>query len=154
MINTNRSLIMKFEKIKHYPDGLFRRITGIKRKTFDKMVEIVQEAEKIKRGRGGRPNNLSLEDRILMALEYLREYRTYAHIAASYGLSESNVFENIRWIEDTLIKNKDFSLPGRKALVKSDTEYEIILIDATESPIERPKKNKRNTTLERKSDIQ
>jgi len=145
---------MKFEKIKHYPDGLFRRITGIKRKTFDKMVEIVQEAEKIKKARGGRPNNLLLEDRILMALEYLREYRTYAHIAASYGLSESNVFENIRWIEDTLIKNKDFSLPGRKALAKNDTEYEIILIDATESPIERPKKNKRNTTLERKSDIQ
>lgn len=76
MINTNRSLIMKFEKIKHYSDGLSRRITGIKRKTFDKMVEIVQEVEKIKKARGGRPNNLLLEDRILMALEYLREYRT------------------------------------------------------------------------------
>ncbi len=43
-----------------------------------------------------------MEDRLLMTLEYLREYRTYAHIAASYGLSESNTYENIRWIEDTL----------------------------------------------------
>jgi hypothetical protein len=31
-------------------------------------------------------------------------------------------------------------LPGNKALQKSDTDYELILIDATETPIERPKK--------------
>ncbi len=43
-------------------------------------------------------------------------------------------------IEDILIKSKVFSLPGKKALLKSDTEFEVILIDATESPIERPKK--------------
>ena len=42
--------------------------------------------------------------------------------------------------EDTLIKSNIFSLPGRKALVRSDVEYEIILIDATESPCQRPKK--------------
>jgi hypothetical protein len=31
-------------------------------------------------------------------------------------------------------------LPGRKALLKSDMEYEVVLIDVTETPIERPKK--------------
>jgi hypothetical protein len=143
---------MKYEKIEHYADGQFRRVTGVKRKTFEKMIEILTVAEKIKKARGGRPNDLSIEDRLLMTLEYLREYRTYAHIAASYGLSESNTFENIRWIEDTLVKSKEFSLPGRKALAKSDNEFEIILIDATESPIERPKKNNANTTLARKKD--
>jgi hypothetical protein len=40
-------------------------------------------------------------------------------------------------------------LPGRKALLKSDVEYEVVLIDATESPIERPKKNK-NTFIQAK----
>ena len=153
MINTDRSLIMKYDKIKSYPDAQFRRITGAKRNTFEKMVEILVAAEKIKKAMGGRPNTLNIEDRLLMALEYLREYRTYAHIAASYGLSESNAFENIRWVEDTLIKSKEFSLPGRKALAKSDNEFEIILIDATESPIERPKKNSVNTTPARKKDI-
>ena len=74
------------------------------------------------------------------ALEYLREYRTYAHVAASYGVSESSICRIIRWIEDTLIKDGTFSLPGRKALLKSDIEFEVIQIDATESPIERPKK--------------
>ncbi len=32
---------------------------------------------------------LSIEDQLLATLEYLREYRTYAHIAASYGIAES-----------------------------------------------------------------
>jgi hypothetical protein len=45
-------------------------------------------------------------------------------------------------VEDTLVKDGTFSLPGRKALLKSDMEYEVVLIDATESPIERPKKAK------------
>ena len=98
---------MKYEKIKDFQEKQFRRITGVKRSTFDKMVEIISAAEKIKKARGGRPNNLSVEDRVLMTLEYLREYRTYAHIAASYGLSESNTFESIRWVEDTLIKSKE-----------------------------------------------
>ncbi|MFH1644547.1 MAG: IS5 family transposase [bacterium] len=131
---------MKFEKIKDFNESKFRRITGAKRTTFNKMVEIITTADAIKKAKGGRPNSLTIEDRILMTLEYLREYRTYAHIAASYGLSESNTFENIRWIEDTLIKCEEFNLPGKKELSKSDTEYEVILIDATEIPIERPKK--------------
>jgi Helix-turn-helix of DDE superfamily endonuclease len=143
---------VKFEKIKNFQEKQFRRITGVKRKTFDKMVEIVTVAEKIKKVKGGRPNDLSIENRILMTLEYLREYRTYAHIAASYGISESNTFENIRRVEGVLIKSKEFSLPGRKALLKSDHEFEVILVDATESPIERPKKNSVSTTPERKSD--
>jgi hypothetical protein len=47
------------------------------------------EAELQKKALGGKPNNLPMEDRLLMTLEYLREYGTYFHIAASYGLSES-----------------------------------------------------------------
>ena len=77
-----------------------------------------------------------------MALEYIREYRTYFHVSQSYGISESSCYKAIKWIEETLIKHPDFALPGRKALLKSDMEYEVILIDATETPIERPKKNK------------
>lgn len=142
---------MKFENLINLSGQQFRRITGVKRNTFDKMVEIVTAADKIKKAKGGRPNSLSIENRILMTLEYLREYRTYLHIAASYGISESNTFENIRWIENVLIKSKEFSLPGKKALLKSDHEFEIVLVDATESPIERPKKNSVCFTQAKKS---
>ena len=132
---------MKYEKIKNYKDEEFRRLSGVKRSTFKKMIEILAEAEKKKKIRGGKPNALPMEERLLMALEYLREYRTYFHVASSYGISESSCYRNIKWIEDTLIRHPDFALPGRKALLKSDMEYEVILIDATETPIERPKKN-------------
>jgi transposase len=131
---------MKYEKIKNYKEEEFRRLSGVKKSTFKKMIGILKEAEQKKKARGGKPNTLTMEDRLLMALEYIREYRTYFHVASSYGVSESSCYRNIRWIEDTLIKHPDFALPGRKALLKSDREYEVVLIDATETPIERPKK--------------
>jgi len=143
---------MKFENIKTYRDDEFRRITGVKRSTFEKMLEILSVALTKRLTLGGPKPKLSLEDMLLAALEYIREYRTYAHVAASYGMSESQIFRIIRWVEDTLVKDGTFSLPGRKALLKSDMEYEVVLIDATESPVERPKKSKKDTTAARKKD--
>lgn len=143
---------MKFEQIKEESPERFRRLTGIKRITFDVMITLLREAEAALKVQGGKPNKLSTEDRLLMTLEYLREYRTYFHISRSYGISESSCYRNIRWIEDTLIKDGKFSLPGRKALLKSDVKYKVVLIDATETPIERPKKNKDTIIPARKSD--
>jgi hypothetical protein len=34
-------------------------------------------------------------------------------------------------VEETLIKDGTFALPGKNKLLKSDAEYEIILINAT-----------------------
>jgi len=143
----------KYEEVKKLNDKVFRRLTGVKIQTFEKMVEVLRSAHKEKKSKGGRPNKLSIEDMLLMALEYLREYRTYLHIGKSYGISESNAYQNIKWVEDTLIKSGEFSLPGKKALVKSDMEYEIVLIDATETPIERPKRGSEIGIRERKRDI-
>jgi len=144
---------MKYEKIAEYSDTQFRRITGVKGTTFQKMVEILRDAYVKKHRCRGRTPKLSIEDLLLATLEYLREYRTYAHIAASYGIAESNIYRGIQWVEDTLIQDGTFSLPGRKAPLKSDMEYEVILVDATESPIERPPKNKSGTIPRRKSVI-
>lgn len=142
---------MKYQQVEHLDEVLFRRLTGVKRATFTKMVDILGLADQVKKARGGRKNKLSLEDQLLMALEYLREYRTYFHVATSYGISESSAYKAIKWIENTLIKHPDFALPGRKALVKSDMEFEVIMIDATETPIERPKKNKKDATPAKRS---
>ena len=131
---------MKYDQIKEMEDEKFRRLTGVKRKTFNTMVDILKAADNKKKSKGGRKNKLTIEDQLLMALEYIREYRTYFHIAKSYGVSESSSYKTSKWIEDTLIKHPLFALPGRKALLKSDMEYEVILVDAAESPCERPKK--------------
>ena len=108
---------MKWNNLQLASGDDFRRIVGVKRKTFNRMVEILTGAQAKKKARGGRPNKLSIPEILLMTMEYLREYRTYAHIGMSYGISESNTYYAIRWAEDTLIKADEFKLPGRKALL-------------------------------------
>ena len=73
------------------------------------MVKILIEDDKNKKIKGGRKNKLSLENQLLMAVEYIREYRTYFHISKSYGVSESTAYKTVRWVEDTLIKHQDFA---------------------------------------------
>jgi hypothetical protein len=141
---------MRYKQLKEIGEEKFRRLTGVKSLTFQKMLEILKEADVEKKSRGGRKNKLCLEDQLLMVLEYIREYRTYFHISQSYGVSESSAYKTVKWIEDVLIKHPDFRLPGRKALLKSDVDYECVLIDATETPIERPKKDKSTSIQERK----
>ena len=128
----------KYRKIKKLEGTEFRRLTGVKPETFLEMVSILKQSESVRMSRGGKPHRLSIEDRLLMSLEYLREYRTYFHLGKSYDLSESACYRSCRWVEDTLIKSSKFSLPGKKALLKSDVEFAVVLIDAVESPIERP----------------
>ena len=132
--------MMKFEIVKGLDEEKFRRLTGVKRTTFDKMVSILEQSIQSRETAKGRKKKLSIENMLLMTLEYIREYRTYFHISQSYSVSESNAYKTVKWVEDTLIKHPDFALPGRKALLKNDMEYEVVLIDASETPIERPKK--------------
>jgi hypothetical protein len=141
------------KSIKEVKSEKFRRLTGVKPESFAQMVEIIEQALKKKKAKGGRPNKLSVEQMLRMTLEYLREYRTYFHISTSYGISESNCYYAVKFVEEALIKSGRFKLPGRKALVKSEVEYEIVVIDASESPIERPKKSKENTTQGKRSGI-
>lgn len=134
--------MIKHKQIQKLKDQDFKRETGIKKETFECMKKLIIIAEQKKKEFGGKPHVLCIEDRILMTLEYMREYRTYFHIGNSYGISESACWRNCTWIEDQLIKSKKFSLPGRKSLQKSEIEFEIVLIDGSESPIERPKRNR------------
>lgn len=109
---------MKFETIKTLKTESFRRLTGIKRETFDHMTTILEEGLRLKKIRGGRPGKLSVPDMLLMSLEYLREYRTYFHTAKSYGVSESSAYKSIKWVEDTLIKHPKFCITWSKSPFK------------------------------------
>jgi len=131
---------MKYKKMKNYGEGKFRRITGIRRKTFNRIVAILKKAEAIRRSKGGPKPKLCVEDMLLSSLEYWREYRTYAHISVSFELSESQIFRIVKWVEDVLIKDGTFSLAGKKVLLDPKADYDVVLYDGTESPIERPKK--------------
>lgn len=140
---------MFFEELETLRDDKFRRLTGIQRSTFERCVEILRAGEQVQKARGGRHNHLSLENRLLMSLSYWREYRTYFHISLDFNVSESACFRNIIWVENCLVSSKVFALPGRGSL--QDLESGEILIDVTESPIERPKKTRSAIILERKN---
>lgn len=94
----------------------------------------------------GRPSKLSLEDQLLMTLEYWREYRTYFDIGQSWPVNESTAYGIIRNSENILSKSRAFTLRGQKKLKSSDSQIERVVVDVTETPIDRPKKNKNTST--------
>jgi len=140
---------MRYETVQKLKDGEFKRLTGVQRSTFEKMLEVVEKGLRD----FGRPPKLSRADQLLMTLMYWREYRTEFHIGQTYGVSEATVCRTIKKVEDTLIKSRQFHLPGKKVLQPSDTVIEIVLVDATEQPIERPKKDNAGTIAAKRSVI-
>ena len=82
-------------------------------------------------------------------LSYYRDYRTMENIAFEYGVAKSTVCECVKWVENILIKSGELSLPKKRELVR-DTEIEVVLVDATECEIERPKKNSVDITREKR----
>ena len=133
---------MFWEQLQTKSQRQFKRLTGVKRTTFEKMVQVVQQhiLEKRKHISKGSPPKRSLEDKVLMLLMYYREYRTFLHTATTYGYSESQGCRIIRTLEEILVRSKEFRLPGKKALLYLRAER--FCGDVGESPIERPKKSK------------
>jgi len=119
-------------------DTNFKRLTGVRHKTFSKMLSVLEK----ELPNFGRHPKLSRADQLLMTLMYWREYRTQFHIAGSYGISEATVCRTINKVEDALMRSGEFRLPGKKVLQSSDTLIEVILVDVSEQPSERPKKAK------------
>jgi predicted DNA-binding protein YlxM (UPF0122 family) len=140
---------MRYEKIKNYKNEKFKRLTGVKKETFEKMLNVLETEIRD----FGRPAKLSRADQLLMTLMYLREYRTQFHIAETYEVSEATVSRTIKKVEDTLMQSGEFTLPGKKELQDSETIIEVIVVDVAEQPIERPKKSKATPTVEKRSDI-
>ena len=144
----------KYERVRGLSAEAFRRLTGVKPDTFTAMLAVLEEAEAKRTAdfkyQGGRKPKLCLADKLLLTLEYLREYRTQFHIGQSYGVGEYATNSIIKWVENTLMKSGLFSLPGKKALLKSDVEWTMVVVDATETAIERPKKSKNASTREKR----
>jgi hypothetical protein len=107
---------MSYEQITDLRPALFKRYCGVKPETFQRMVAVVADHLAATRIKTGRPSKLSVEDQVLMTLEYWREYRTFFHIAKSWGIHEASVWRIIRRVEDILTKSKAFTLPGKMNL--------------------------------------
>jgi hypothetical protein len=147
---------MYYEDIRDINDTHFRRLVGVKRPVFEKMVAVVTDyVEKHRKHKNrGRPPRLTIADLVLVMLMYYREYRTFFHVGRSYGMSEGQCYRIVTKIESILIASKLFHLPGKKKLTEHGVEFEVVIVDVTESPVERPKKNSGNIIPARKKGTQ
>ena len=134
---------MEYHKARKLSANRFKRLTGVQKRTFKRMVELVKNEEK-KKKKPGCPCKLRIEDQVLMTLQYLREYRTQYHIGMDWRVSESTVCRTTQKIENILIRSRVFSLPGKKELRQREKEERVVAIDVTESAIEKPKENQKS----------
>jgi hypothetical protein len=137
----------------HYPDlqtcspARFKRLTGVRKETFHEMLAVLHQNLRD----FGRPPALSRADQLLLTLMYYREYRTQLHVAQAYQISESAVCRTIQKVEKALIASDRFHLPGKKALLSAPGALDVVVVDATETPIERPQKGSAGTIAARRS---
>ena len=127
---------MRFIEVSEYGEGQFYRLTGVKRAVFALMIEVIVSSRS---GRGRRAT-LSVQDQLLLTLCYWREYRSQFHVASSFGVSEATVCRTVKKIESALLRDKRFHLPGKKALYDGSLDLTVIVVDASEQRVERPKK--------------
>ncbi len=148
-----------YERAKRLNEADFKELIGVKKHIFAVMVEIL-EKDREQKNKLGRKSKLTIEEQLMLTLKYMRHYVTQHMLAFEFDIGEATVHDIIVNVENVLIKSGKFSLPGKKTLVKDETlseeeqvkedNQQIVLIDATESPIERPKKN---ITLEKRNVI-
>lgn len=131
---------MKYLNVKSLSNSQFKRLVGIQPSTFQEMMTVLNAVPK--NHSRGRPPALSIEDQLLLTLSYWREYRTLFHVAMTYGIHESNASRIVQKIENILIKSELFHLP--KKLPRGEgLDWEVVVVDATEMTIERPKKTEK-----------
>lgn len=129
-----------FQDYKEKPCADFQRLTGVNKGTFEILLGKYQEgvsaylSEKPKR-KCGVQVGLSLENQLLLCLLYLREYHTLLELGAQFGISES--YAQKRYVFAKGILLKVLQCPDIACLTTT-IETNLVAVDVTEQPIERP----------------
>lgn len=129
-----------YNEICDYSPEKFKRAAGLSKKNFDGLfVEVSDFVRKEKERypmskRGKQSSTVSQKDRVLLTLYYLRHYPTFANLGDVFSISESYCNKIYHQYARILVQVK--RLPNRKSLL--DNPLEMMIIDATEQPIERP----------------
>ena len=137
------------EKIEKLSDAQFQELFGVKKPAFYLFLEVLECKYSEEHKAGGRPGKLSVLDRLVIMLQYYRDYMTMGRLAYDYDVSKSTICEAIDWAEKTLIRHGNLPLPKKRKLEKSDE----ISIDVTEVEIERPQNRQNEYYSGKKNDI-
>lgn len=64
---------MNDEASKQLSDSRFKCLVGVQRTTFEEMLAVLKTAYQRKRAKGGRKLKLSLDDLLMVTIQYMRE---------------------------------------------------------------------------------
>ena len=131
------------ERIEKLQERQYQELFGVRKPTFDKMRAILEKASAREHIQGGRPPRLNVLDRLVVTLGYYHDCRTMQNIAFDYDVSKSRISDAVKWVEQTLVRDGTFALPSKRALVNAGSDIAVVIVDATERPTERPKKNQK-----------
>jgi Helix-turn-helix of DDE superfamily endonuclease len=130
-------------RARELPEEDSYRLTGVHTQVFREMVAVYEtRAKKAK----GAPSPLIDSAQVMCALQYWRDYPTFFRLGFDWGVDESSAQRIVERVENALLKSGKFHLPGKKRIENLPVEP-AVAVDVTESPIERPKKNKNNSTV-------
>jgi len=145
----------RFETLKNRPPRKFLRAVGISLDQFlslrDLIIGVIQAEQTIQpmKKRGRKAILLTVEDKLLLTLTYLRHYPTFEQLGDQFGISEPYAHKIYQQYLDRLVKV--CRLPGRKSLL--DKGIGAIIIDVTEQPMERPTRHQGDWYSGKKNDI-
>ena len=145
----------KFETVRNQKPDSFLREVGVSLDSFILLLKKIsnhekKQHEKYPLKKRGRKSSLCLEDRLLLTLYYLRHYITLAQLGKDFGISESYACKIYHRMATILVNVLDMN--SRNELMNNNLE--VILIDVTEQPIERPMKGQKAYFSGKKNIIQ
>ncbi|CTE72656.1 helix-turn-helix domain-containing protein, partial [Streptococcus pneumoniae] len=80
-----------YDKAQKLNSKNFKLLIGVKKETFQLMLEHLNSAYQIQHRKGGRPRSLPMEDQLIMTLRYLRYYPTQRLLAFDFGVGVATV---------------------------------------------------------------
>ena len=127
------------ETVGAYSESKFHRTFGIHKAEFRRLLGIVESWMEKKHKEGGRPFRLTAYDRLAITLFYIRQYNTMEIIANYWGIWKGTVCKACNETMACLVTSGVLRLEGMKKLKPGD----IVVIDVTESPVDRPGKGQK-----------
>lgn len=139
LIKKKRTPIDVFGQIKDNSEAEFVRKVGMTLAKFEVLLDLVKAkiaeeiAENLMKQRGLK-SSISIENQLLLALYYIRDYPTQLKLGDTFGVCESYTCKIYNKMAKYMISV--LKLPAKTSLKKEGLKQ--VIVDVSEQPIERP----------------
>lgn len=81
-------------------------ILNKKKDYYDIVIKILDDEFSLNHKKGGRKPKLSIEDKLSATISFYSSNITYLALSKKYDIHESNMYDNIKWVVNTLVNKK------------------------------------------------